>query len=126
MPLTKIDWPGMTTVWQYGTMSMTSHPSKRGFNHAKAQGVMTVIDLMQSDEEVSYEASGKMFYEHLIDYLVEYDVAGRALAMYAIDLGTVEGYSLERAVAVAEEAGLDHEGLKTFVLDDLTRHSATT
>ena len=56
--------------------------------------------------------------------LVHCDVGGRALTMYAIYLGTVESYMPEAAVAQAEQAGLEHAGLKRFALDYLKRAAA--
>jgi protein tyrosine phosphatase (PTP) superfamily phosphohydrolase (DUF442 family) len=58
--------------------------------------------------------------------LVHCDVGGRALAMWAIYLGTVEGYSPLAALAQAEQSGLTHEGLKNFVLAYLQRHAAAS
>ena len=58
--------------------------------------------------------------------LIHCDVGGRALAMYAIYLGTCCGYTPEAAVAAAEKAGLKHDGLKKFALAYLKRHAVST
>ena len=51
--------------------------------------------------------------------LIHCDAAGRALAMWAIYLGTAGGLTPELALAQAEQAGLSDTGLKTFVLNYL-------
>ena len=166
-----VQWPGIETVWQHGTMYLTSAPNAEGLQHAKEQGVTTVINLMTPSEDPSSfwpQSSGK---KHWLMYALEYyfpqvkpwneaqtvnelglryeqipidvehpdpaavqrylrivqevqakqllvhcDAAGRALAMWAIYLGTAEGYTPQLALAQAEQAGLTDAGLKQFVL----------
>jgi protein tyrosine phosphatase (PTP) superfamily phosphohydrolase (DUF442 family) len=176
-PLVQANWPGISTVWQDGTMYMSSAPTEQGLKHARVQGITTVINLMESGEIEPQAQSGKDWFGYLVEYflnglkgwdeattaralgmryehipisvdaptdegvarflaivkevdaknlLIHCDVAGRALAMYAIYLGTAEGYTPEAALARAESAGLTHEGLKQFVLDYLKQHVAVT
>jgi hypothetical protein len=165
----KLSWPGIGTVWQHGTMFMSSNPSAKGLGHAKGEGVATVIDLRQPSEqawnkpltwwdrlgqtlgwnnrwnEPQAAAMLGMRYENVpvaveaptneavarflaickeVDQqklLIHCDIGGRALAMWAIYLGTVKGYTPEAALAQAEAAGLKHAGLKRFVLGYLQK-----
>ena len=55
--------------------------------------------------------------------LVHCDLAGRALATWAIYLGMVKGYSPESALAEAKAAGLNHEGLENFALSYLQKYA---
>lgn len=51
--------------------------------------------------------------------LIHCEASGRALAMWAIYLGTDGGLTPQQALAQAEQAGLNHTGLKNFVLNYL-------
>jgi protein tyrosine phosphatase (PTP) superfamily phosphohydrolase (DUF442 family) len=152
--LTPVTWPGMDAVWRDGSLYVSSWPSREGLEQARAEGVQTIIDLTEPQEQEGRFSEAQaaewldLRYENVPlsvhaptdeavarllsivqevnakNLLIHCDAAGRALAMYAIYLGTAGGYTPKAALAVAERAGLTHAGLKRFVLEYLSRHSA--
>ena len=65
-----VQWPGVRTVWQHGTMYFASAPNAEGLAHAKEQGVTTVINLMTSSENpLLMSSTGE---KHWFAYALEY------------------------------------------------------
>ena len=79
------------------------------------------IDVEQPDPAAVERFLSIVQQVHEKQVLIHCDAAGRALAMWAIYLGTAGGLTPEQALAQAEQAGLTNQDLKDFALQYLQK-----